>query len=485
MFFVHGNLTSETKALHLATFLTVLGLVFFVCTDAFGAGVDQPEVLLVVHVGPPHTPLALAQQLGRAGRGVPRAVSAALYDGRGLALLQGDADQGAAEAGLGAPARLEGTKVLLAYLSDCRCRTECLHRYLDGGSVTCLGLSGGAELCDLCAEAVGGVPRPGAGGAWGGGRGAAAPTPAPPLSRAGWVPPLGPALGARPLARAPATGASRSVADQNREWGTGLAGEARAALSAATPSRAEHLGPGVSSLSLAFRPPRVALPEPGRGSLALALAPSRRDFDARAEQLKWLLVKLRATLESVRGACAVCWGLKLPLADCKSHTLNTCPNLHRADARGKVNRACLKCLNPAHQAHVCSWTPLPFAPKRAVGDQHGNCSSCGLGDNKAYGVVFHPPGQFGGGRCDSGGNDFVRPFAWWAYRTHPLVFRLAVGALGCGEAVRTEADYRQWHVEEWEPQSRVSRAAVLVGLHDALRTDRPAVERFLACWKRP
>ncbi len=49
-----------------------------VATSALGMGFDKPDLGFVVHLGAPPSPIAYYQQVGRAGRGVERALAVLL-----------------------------------------------------------------------------------------------------------------------------------------------------------------------------------------------------------------------------------------------------------------------------------------------------------------------------------------------------------------------------------------------------------------------
>lgn len=102
--FFHGQIEPRDKqdlqqrfAGHLEPVLTRI-----VCTNAFGLGIDIPDVRLVVHWQHPASPEDYWQEIGRAGRTGARSVAVLLTDGRpnshSLRLLRFMADRTVAEA---------------------------------------------------------------------------------------------------------------------------------------------------------------------------------------------------------------------------------------------------------------------------------------------------------------------------------------------------------------------------------------------------
>ena len=76
--FYHAGLNNEVKDLRQQSWLTEEHRVM-VATNAFGMGIDKPNVRLVVHIDMPDSPEAYFQEAGRAGRDGQKAYAVLLY----------------------------------------------------------------------------------------------------------------------------------------------------------------------------------------------------------------------------------------------------------------------------------------------------------------------------------------------------------------------------------------------------------------------
>ncbi|MGI9159022.1 MAG: helicase-related protein, partial [Saprospiraceae bacterium] len=76
--FYHAGLTLEERSAKQQAWMTGKIRVI-VCTNAFGMGIDKPDVRLVVHLAPPDSLEAYFQEAGRAGRDGLKAYAALLY----------------------------------------------------------------------------------------------------------------------------------------------------------------------------------------------------------------------------------------------------------------------------------------------------------------------------------------------------------------------------------------------------------------------
>lgn len=76
--FYHAGLSNETKDARQKSWLTGEHRVM-VATNAFGMGIDKPDVRLVVHIDFPDSPEAYFQEAGRAGRDGEKAYAVLLY----------------------------------------------------------------------------------------------------------------------------------------------------------------------------------------------------------------------------------------------------------------------------------------------------------------------------------------------------------------------------------------------------------------------
>jgi ATP-dependent DNA helicase RecQ len=77
--FYHAGLDSKIRDLKQTNWITDKTRVI-VCTNAFGMGIDKPDVRFVVHIDLPESPEAYFQEAGRAGRDEKKAFAILLYN---------------------------------------------------------------------------------------------------------------------------------------------------------------------------------------------------------------------------------------------------------------------------------------------------------------------------------------------------------------------------------------------------------------------
>jgi ATP-dependent DNA helicase RecQ len=131
----HGALPGPARRALLSRFLDG-SIRVMVATNAFGMGIDKPDVRLVLHLGIPSRPEAYYQEAGRAGRDGAPARCLLLWTKRDLVLMRRLAGDG--------PAVREAVEAMHRYVHGRRCRRRTLLAYLGEDLARCHG-------CDLCA----------------------------------------------------------------------------------------------------------------------------------------------------------------------------------------------------------------------------------------------------------------------------------------------------------------------------------------------
>jgi ATP-dependent DNA helicase RecQ len=146
----HAGLEAEARAKISAGFADRT-LPVVVATNAFGMGIDRPDVRIVVHAQPPSSIEAYYQEVGRAGRDGLPADGLLLLAGVDIALRRRLCDRGEG----GAPADPRDAarawhlfRELLRYVDASTCRHDFILRYF-GDEAESLG---GCGHCDVCRE---------------------------------------------------------------------------------------------------------------------------------------------------------------------------------------------------------------------------------------------------------------------------------------------------------------------------------------------
>jgi len=130
----HGALPGGARRALLTRFLDG-SIRVMAATNAFGMGIDKPDVRLVLHLGIPSRPESYYQEAGRAGRDGAPARCVMLWTKRDLMLMRRLAGEG--------PAVQAGLATMRDYVHRRRCRRRTLLAYLGETGVRCSG-------CDRC-----------------------------------------------------------------------------------------------------------------------------------------------------------------------------------------------------------------------------------------------------------------------------------------------------------------------------------------------
>jgi ATP-dependent DNA helicase RecQ len=125
------------------------GAEIVVATNAFGMGIDRPDVRAVIHLGPPGSIEAYYQEVGRAGRDGADALGLLLVSSRDLPLRRALLERGA-DGVLPEPAVLEHKwglfLELIRWVEGGSCRHDAILRYFGDEAETL----DGCGRCDVC-----------------------------------------------------------------------------------------------------------------------------------------------------------------------------------------------------------------------------------------------------------------------------------------------------------------------------------------------
>lgn len=146
----HAGMSSDERT-RVANRFASRELDLVVATNAFGMGIDRPDIRAVIHVQPPSSIEAYYQEVGRAGRDGAEALGLLLCSGQDIGLrrrlVTSGADGTPIDASLAARAWAL-FRDLLRYLDARSCRHDFVLRYFGDEHE----LLGGCGHCDVCLE---------------------------------------------------------------------------------------------------------------------------------------------------------------------------------------------------------------------------------------------------------------------------------------------------------------------------------------------
>jgi ATP-dependent DNA helicase RecQ len=149
--FYHAGLDASARS-ETANRFAARQLDIVVATNAFGMGIDRPDIRTVVHVQPPSSIESYYQEVGRAGRDGDEAFGLLLCSGADIALRRRMVSMG--DGGMPADPALSARawslfRELLRYVDARSCRHDFVLRYFGDEQE----LLGGCGHCDIC-EAI-------------------------------------------------------------------------------------------------------------------------------------------------------------------------------------------------------------------------------------------------------------------------------------------------------------------------------------------
>ena len=153
--FYHAGLSGETRSEAHAAF-TSNALDVVVATNAFGMGIDEPDVRAVIHLGPPGSLEAYYQEVGRAGRDGAPALGLLLWSGSDLPVRRHLLERGQ-EGNAPLPELIDHKwnmfLELMRWAEGGSCRHDAILRYFGDEAETLAGCG----VCDVCQRLASGL----------------------------------------------------------------------------------------------------------------------------------------------------------------------------------------------------------------------------------------------------------------------------------------------------------------------------------------